>query len=378
MLSGPEARVQASVVLAAVDLETGTPNEQLERLERAIAIIDRIALEVDDEIDRLSVLRMKESLRLLAGPARTGDGGGVLLGLAAWDGTLLLDEVHISGPLQQMYEEPGAHLPRETLRRYRFALSELFHQQSHFLAAEGTSYADSAAVFADPAVRLLELGVTAAWTARHLNDYLAALDIPEVAPGIEQVGLPDGYPAYLPAAEALAAGVGDRVGLPSDEVLRRLNAVTPAAKWTEATTMLLSASGLSSVVPPADRPAIAERVDLAMRAPLFVMATLNVAEADEPTLQATSAAVGRASVDAGMDADRLHPHLLQRRSADTRPPLPRPRASQPSLEPLPEPIPPSRPASSDRALSTGKKSAAEPRVNLHMFSGEELFIGGQS
>jgi hypothetical protein len=42
---------------------------------------------------------MKESVRLLAGPARTGDGGGVLLDLAAWDGTLLLDEDHISGPL---------------------------------------------------------------------------------------------------------------------------------------------------------------------------------------------------------------------------------------------------------------------------------------
>jgi hypothetical protein len=37
-----------------------------------------------------------------------------------------------------MYGQPGAHLPPETLRRYRFALSELFHQQSHFLAAEGT------------------------------------------------------------------------------------------------------------------------------------------------------------------------------------------------------------------------------------------------
>jgi hypothetical protein len=176
-------------------------------------------------------------------------------------------------------------------------------------------------VFADPAVRLLELGVTAAWTARHLNDYLAALDIPEVAPGIEQVGLPDGYPAYLPAAEALAAGVGDRVGLPSDEVLRRLNAVTPAAKWTEVTTMLLSASGLSSVVPPADRPAIAERVDLAIRAPLFVMATLNVAEADEPTLQATSAAAGRASVDAGMDAiETIRREYTARRPSSSTPP----------------------------------------------------------
>jgi hypothetical protein len=33
--------------------------------------------------------------------------------------------------------------------------------------------------------------------------------------------------------------------------------------------------------------------------------------------------------------------------------------------------------SGDRALSTGRKSAAEPGVNLHMFSDEELLIGGQ-
>ena len=33
LLCGPEARVQATVVLAVIDLETGTQDEQLERLE---------------------------------------------------------------------------------------------------------------------------------------------------------------------------------------------------------------------------------------------------------------------------------------------------------------------------------------------------------
>jgi hypothetical protein len=269
------------------------------RLEQAILSIDRLAYRADDEIDRLSVLRMKESLRLLAGPDRTGD-GGVLPGLAAWDGTVLLDEVHVTGPLKEMYDQPGLRRSPETLRRYRFALSEMFHQQSHLLAADGRSYGDSAAAFTDPAVRLLEVGVTAAWTARHLDGYLEALGIPEIAPGIEQVRLPDGYPSYLPAAEALSAAIGQRVGLPADEVLRRLNAVTPTGKWLEMTTLLLNASGLVAVVPPAHRPAVARRVDQAMRIPLRAMATLRVAEGDEPGLQATSSAAGLASVDAAV------------------------------------------------------------------------------
>lgn len=300
-LSGPQARVAASDILATVDLSTGTSAERIARLEQAISSIDQLARRTDDEIDRLSVLRMKESLRLLAGPDRTGD-GGILPGLAAWDGTLLLDEVHISGPLKELYDQAGIRRSPADLRRYRFALSEMFHQQSHLLAAGGTSYGDSAAAFADSAVRLLELGVTAAWTARHLDDYLVALGIPELAPGIEQVRLPDGYPSYLPAAEAMAGAIGGRVGLPPDEVLRRLNAVTPLGKWPEMTTLLLNASGLVAVVPPDHRAAVAGRVDQAMRVPLRAMATLRVAEGDEPSVQATSSAAGRASVDAAVAA----------------------------------------------------------------------------
>ncbi|GAA0936609.1 hypothetical protein GCM10009554_24260 [Kribbella koreensis] len=298
-LSGPQARVAASDILAAIDLSTGSSAEQIARLEQAISSIDRLGGRCDDEIDRLSVLRMKESLRLLAGPDSTG-GGGVLPGLATWDGTLLLDEVHVTGPLKQMYDQPAMPKSPETLRRYRFALSEMFHQQSHLLAAAGTSYRASMAAFADPAVRLLELGVTAAWTARHLDDYLQALGIPQLAPGIEQVSLPDGYPSYLPAAEALSTAIGRRVGLAPDEVLRRLNAVTPAGKWPEMTTLLLNASGLGPVVPPDHRAAVAGRVDQAMRAPLRSMATLRVTDGDEPGVQATSRAAGLASVDAAV------------------------------------------------------------------------------
>jgi hypothetical protein len=298
-LSGPQARVAASDILATVDLSAGP--ERMARLEQAISSIDQLAHRTVDEIDRLSVLRMKESLRLLAGPDRTGD-GGILPGLAAWDGTVLLDEVHVVGPLKEMYDQPGLRRSPETLRRYRFALSEMFHQQSHLLAADGTSYRDSAAAFTDPAVRLLELNVTAAWTARRLDGYLQALGIPEIAPGIEQVRLPDGYPSYLPAAEALAAAISRRVGLPADEVLRRLNVVTPTGKWLEMTTLLLNASGLATVVPPDHRQAVARRVDQAIRTPLRAMATVRVADGDEPGLQATSSAAGLAAVDAAVTA----------------------------------------------------------------------------
>jgi hypothetical protein len=299
-LNGPDARARASTVLTVVDLITGTVDERIARAELAIGRIDAVAKRVDDEIDRLSVLRMKESLRLLAGPPADGVDNGPLLGLAAWDGTLVLDEDLITKPLEEMYAAPGARHDIATLRRYRFALSELFHQQSHFLAGDGASYADSAGVFADPVVRLLELGVTASWTARHLDDYLVELGVPEVAPGIEQVSLPVGYPAYVPAVEALVIGVAARAGMPPDDVLRRLNGVTPAAKWNEITTLLLVASGLASVVPPADRPAVATQVREAMQMPLFVMATLDTVGATEPAIQATSAEAGRDAIAAGV------------------------------------------------------------------------------
>ncbi|WP_344177839.1 hypothetical protein [Kribbella lupini] len=329
-MTGSEARVQVSGILAAVAREQlavaragiGTettapaagqrvartavarPSEErvVDRaaVERAIGAIDRVAASVDDEIERLSVLRMKESLRLLAGPAPADATSGTVLGLAAWDGSLVFDETLVLAPLQEMYEHPGERVGDEVLRRYRFSLSEMFHQQSHLLSEAGTSYGDSAAAFADPAVRLLELGVSAAWTARHLDEYVETLGVPEIAPGIDQVELPDCYPSYLPAAVGLSEAVGERIGVPADEVLRRLNVVAPASKLPLATTLLLTASGLAQVVPPADRAAVQQQVSEQIRLPLLALATLRVDGTGERALQTTAAASGRAAVDAGV------------------------------------------------------------------------------
>jgi hypothetical protein len=257
---------------------------------------------VDDEIDRLSVLRMKESLRLLAGPGGTDSADGVLLGLAGWDGSLAFDEVFVTAPLKEMYGHAGERRSEHLLRRYRFALSEMFHQQSHLLTEAGVSYADSAAAFADPAVRLLELGVCAAWTAQKLDEHLEALGVPEIAPGIERVTLPDGYPSYLPAAVALCEAIGERSGMPAHEVLRRLNAVAPASKLPQATTLLLTASGLARVVPPAERAMVQQQVSEQIRLPLLAMATLPVDGSDERALRTTAAAAGREAVTAGVRA----------------------------------------------------------------------------
>lgn len=294
-MTGPEARAQASAVLASIDVEHGTPAERVDRIERAIRAVSTLAAQVEDEIDRLSVLRMQESLHLLAGPPAPGVDRGVLLGLAAWDGTLYLDEQFINEPLRRMFDAPGTRHDVPTLRRFRFALSEMFHQQSHFLATEGTTYADSAAAFLDPVVRLLELGVTAAWTAKHLDEYLENLGIPEIAPGIDQVELPVGYPAYVPAVEALTAGLGELTRQPADEVLRRLNGATPAQKLVGITWLLLGAT-----VPPEHREAAAPRVGRAMHAPLVVMATLDTTDAIESAIQNASAGAGRAAIQAGL------------------------------------------------------------------------------
>jgi hypothetical protein len=298
-LSGAAARALASGVLARVAVAEGTVDDLLARVEDGIREITTIADRAEDEIDRLSVLRMNGSLRLLAGPPpEDREPGGPVLGLAAWDGTLYYDEQHVTGPLREMFAARGVRRDQATLRRYRYALSEMLLQNSHLLSAGGTSYADSAGAFADPAVRLLELGVTEAWTARHLDEYIDQLQVEPVAPGIKEVQLPVSYPAYVPAVEELTAGIGQRVGLGPDHILRRLNSVTPAGKAAEAATLLLGASGLADVVPPGERSTVTDAVAHALQAPLFVMATFDTGDAGEPAIQAASATAGQQALEA--------------------------------------------------------------------------------
>ncbi|HEY3001101.1 MAG TPA: hypothetical protein VGJ44_02015 [Kribbellaceae bacterium] len=297
-LSGPDARALASTELT---LATSPPFTDgiVDRLEDAMLRIAAIADATADEIDRLSVLRMNETLRLLAGPTGRPDPAPVL-GLAPWDGSLAYDEVHVTGPLRDLTERPGTGHDPAALRRYRYALAEMFHQNSHLLSGAGTSYAASREAFADPAVRLLEMGVTELWTARHLDEYVAALGMTELAPGIGEVTVPVSYPAYVPAADALTRGVGRWTGLTGDEVLRRLNGTTPAGKAPEAANLLLLSSGLANVVPPAGRPRATVRVVAALQAPLFVMATEDTTGVNEQGIMTASAAAGNMAVDAAV------------------------------------------------------------------------------
>ncbi|HYU84117.1 MAG TPA: hypothetical protein VEK80_04880 [Kribbellaceae bacterium] len=304
-LSGPDARALANT---EVTLATGPPYTDgvVDRLEDAMLRIAAIADSTADELDRLSVLRMNETLRLLAGPPLRENPAPVL-GLAPSDGSLMYDETHVTGPLRELTEQPGTRHDPAALRRYRYALAEMCHQNSHLLSAGGTSYGASREAFADPAVRLLEMGVTELWTARHLDEYIAALGMAEVAPGIGEVTVPVSYPAYVPAADTLTQGVGRWTGLTGDEVLRRLNGAAPAGKAPEAANLLLLSSGLANVVPPADRPAATARVVAALQAPLFVMATEDTTGVNEQGIMTASAAAGTMAVDAAVrEINDLH------------------------------------------------------------------------
>lgn len=302
-LGGPDARALASTLLARVAVVEGSGTETdvaalRARIEETIAAITRIAEHTADGLDGMSVLRMNSPLRLLAGsPAEGAVQPGTVLGLAAWDGTLLYDDELITEPLKYLFDSQPQNDPY-VLRHYRYALSELFQQNSHLLSAGGTSYADSAAAFADPAVRLLELGVTEAWTARHLDEYIDALELGEIAAGIKAQRIPVSYPAYVPAAEELARRIGERTGTDADQVLRKLNNVTPAAKAQTAAILLLGASGLAAVVPPAEQAEVTASVVRAIQAPLYVMATLDTSGYGEPAIQAASAAAGGQAADA--------------------------------------------------------------------------------
>ncbi|MEV8379133.1 hypothetical protein AB0P21_40730 [Kribbella sp. NPDC056861] len=281
---GSRVRVAASAVLARVaqvNLGDGTVGDLIPVVHRAFGELDEIAQTAVDEIDRLTVLRMKESLLMLTRP----EDPGLVLGLAAPDGTLLLDATHITDPLREMYED-NADPDESALRRYRFAISELFHQQS-LLAVEEWDEAERRS-WADPAVRLFETGVNALWTAARLPDHLIELGLDKVAPGIEAVSVPAGYPVALPAAEHLIGGVATAGEQTPEELLRTLVSLPPTAKFAELGRVLLTSAQLLPVIPPEDFADVSADLYAALRAPFEALAVLDVTDIPEVAVEATA------------------------------------------------------------------------------------------
>ena len=182
-----------------------------------------------------------------------------VVGIADWDGTICLSRDSVLRPLARLFTEDPASLSVRRLLEAKLAVSILLHEHNHLLVSGDQEHADTEKAWSWPMV-VLEEGVTEAFTHAHVDDSIARVGLDAVAPHLPMVPIPPTYPAYVPAVQALAQGVGRLTGKPADEVLRHLNAQSGAAKYAHLGRMVLEDSGLAGRIPGADRAAAAKRL----------------------------------------------------------------------------------------------------------------------
>jgi hypothetical protein len=190
-----------------------------------------------------------------------------VVGIADWDGTICLSRKHVLRPLNRLFGAEPAALSTRQLLEAKLAVSVLLHENNHLLVSGGQRHEDTEEAWEWPMV-VLEEGVTEAVTHVHLDDYIERLGLDRLAPGLRDVEVPATYPAYVPAVEALARGVGHLTGRPPDEVLRRLNAQSGAAKYPHLGHLVLEGSGLAGRLSASERSASAERIATSARTAL--------------------------------------------------------------------------------------------------------------
>ena len=151
------------------------------------------------------------------------ESSGGPLSTAHFDGRLEYDQVFVTCPIRHLAAYAGLRHSAETLTAHRIALQTILRANSHLMLPDGECLAASTAAYAATHNAALEQGVSQVWSADHLDDYVDALGVEEMAPGIKAAGNPTPDPQYAPATRALAEGLGRDTGLGCAEVLRRLN-----------------------------------------------------------------------------------------------------------------------------------------------------------
>jgi hypothetical protein len=236
-------------------------------------------------------------------PSKTVDGERVL-GTAEWDGTVLYDEEYVVKPLRMMFLRSGQDSDDRTLLQFRNAIDVVFHENLHFLTAAGTEHRDGERAYKYAPVRALEEGATSEYVAEKLDDYIRALELHKIAPRIDMLPSTTAYPRFSPATEQLAwelaqLSVPGESGLEKQEVLRRLNVVNAADKWSVATGLIVRSHRLHELFRGDDRLGQAERqIEQAMWNEFYTLATLNRSPAH--TLFSRSTGVGRRAFEAGL------------------------------------------------------------------------------
>jgi len=226
-------------------------------------------------------------------------------GVAGPDGTLYYKESDVVVPLRQMFEYAQHYnQPEADLVSYRQALKTFLHENTHLLTADPRTYEASSATYVNPAVKVLEEGVTEAYAQAHLDDYINELGLEEIAPGIGGVKERPSYKAYTPAAERFAGALARGARLDQDEVLRRLAIVSMEQKYTTAAELVYDSSDLARMnLSAQDRQAAIQRISTAMQEP---MAKLVASEEKSfgPEIRRQSAKTGAMAVQSGYDMAR--------------------------------------------------------------------------
>jgi len=218
------------------------------------------------------------------------------MGASLSDGTMLLNQTHVSYPLQSVFENPGIERSEDERVRIRNALKTVFHEDNHLMARAGSrSRKEATSTLGNPGVRELEEGVTEAYAYSNLDRFIGAAGLDEVVPGIDEVEADGSYSNLAPAANALAQGIGTRTGLGTNKVLEQMTRVHHEEKWDVATDLMYDSSRLRDVLRGQERETAKARVRDAMRKQFVGLNDLRI----DPATGVTRAAVRSTSADAG-------------------------------------------------------------------------------
>lgn len=172
-----------------------------------------------------------------------------LLGIADWDGTLRFSRTEVLDPLRELLSG-SPRRDRPALRRYKEALLSVYHENNHLLAPAGEEPEPTLKEL-DWAAVVMEEGVTEAYTNLRIGDYIRALGLDRIAPGLRDAVVPAAYPEYTPIVAALVGRVARTSRVSPGEVLRELNAQTLRGKYPRLSR--LSLAWLEGTLPPEEQ-----------------------------------------------------------------------------------------------------------------------------
>jgi hypothetical protein len=283
-----------------------------------------------------------------------------------WDGTIRYNSQDVVEPLQEMFDQAGQQHDAETLERYREALRTVLHENIHLLAGRGTSLAFPLDAYEGKAHKVFEEGVSELATQNQLDEYIEALDLERIAPGISRARTPAAYAIYVPAVDVFSQAVGSQVGLEAAEVVRMMAVVNAAEKFPVAAE-LLYAKHLTELVPETAKADAIKCIAEAMHGPFATIHGYDPKAPDDVRMAslAGGSAVRRAGLEVQRIAEQWSGNQELRRTLDAglgaTAPLQKPQRDRGTPErPRPDSAEPGQPPSWSAAPGDRRRPASGP------------------